>query len=426
MRFGFFLREALRALRRNAVPSFAAVATVLVTVLVLGVFIPVVQATTGAANEIRSKVLVDVYLKRDATQADIERVERIVRTDTPGVGSVEFISKQQALQVRARGRPRRVLRPARDATRCPTCCASRRTTRTTSSRSATRSRRCRPPASAPSLDASIDEVQDRKENTDKILSATRVVKLTMGLLAGLLALASLLLVANTIRLSMYARRREVEVMKLVGATDWFIRWPFVIEGVSSARSAASPRSCCSAWSRSTLVDPLASDFALIAAPDTMNFGLLDRGAARVGRRRLRARLRALAAPLPARLEGTFSARVATVVASCVRRRSLTPLIVVPAVLVLLVLGVWLGGHPGNLPGLRARRARRRRAGPALRRGDRHDLRQLLPQGRRATSCSTRPRRRGQVARRPLLRLLRPEAVQVVPGGDRRARSRASA
>ena len=98
MRFGFFLREALRALRRNAVPSFAAVATVLVTVLVLGVFIPVVQATTGAANEIRAKVLVDVYFKRDATKADIERVERIVRTDTPGVGRVQFISKQQALK----------------------------------------------------------------------------------------------------------------------------------------------------------------------------------------------------------------------------------------------------------------------------------------------------------------------------------------
>jgi cell division transport system permease protein len=51
-------------------------------------------------------------------------------------------------------------------------------------------------------------------------------------------IASVLLIANTIRLSLYARRRDVEVMKLVGATDWFIRWPFVIEGSSSARSAA--------------------------------------------------------------------------------------------------------------------------------------------------------------------------------------------
>ena len=74
VRLGFFLREALRALRRNAVPSFAAMATVLVTVLVLGVFIPVVQATTGAANDVRAKVLVDVYLKPDATEADVERV----------------------------------------------------------------------------------------------------------------------------------------------------------------------------------------------------------------------------------------------------------------------------------------------------------------------------------------------------------------
>ena len=124
------------------------------------------------------------------------------------------------------------------------------------------------------VDASIDEVQDRKENTDKILSATRVVKLTMGMLAALLALASLLLVANTIRLSMYARRREVEVMKLVGATDWFIRWPFVIEGVIVGALGGITAITLLGVVKVSLVDPLSKDFALIAAPDTMNFGLL--------------------------------------------------------------------------------------------------------------------------------------------------------
>ena len=273
MRFGFFLREALRALRRNAVPSFAAVATVLVTVLVLGVFIPVVQATTGAANEIRSKVLVDVYFKRDATQADIARVQRIVENDVPGVGRVQFISKEQAIKAEreaGRGEFYDLLgsNPLPDLLRVtpasPDDIGEVREALAPLSPSGERT----------VIDASIDEVQDRKENTDKILSATRVVKLTMGLLAALLALASLLLVANTIRLSMYARRREVEVMKLVGATDWFIRWPFVIEGVLVGALGGVTAIVLLGVVKVTLVDPLASDFALIAAPDTMNFGLL--------------------------------------------------------------------------------------------------------------------------------------------------------
>ena len=273
MRLGFFLREALRALRRNAVPSFAAVATVLVTVLVLGVFIPVVQATTGAANEIRSKVLVDVYFKRDATQADIARVQRIVENDVPGVGRVQFISKEQAIKAEreaGRGEFYDLLgsNPLPDLLRVtpasPDDIGEVREALAPLSPSGERT----------VIDASIDEVQDRKENTDKILSATRVVKLTMGLLAALLALASLLLVANTIRLSMYARRREVEVMKLVGATDWFIRWPFVIEGVLVGALGGVTAIVLLGVVKVTLVDPLASDFALIAAPDTMNFGLL--------------------------------------------------------------------------------------------------------------------------------------------------------
>src|SRR3954466_10257409 len=93
----FFVREAIRALNRNAIPSFAAMATVLVTVLILGVFIPMVQATTGAANEVRGKVIADVYLKTNATGKDVERVRKIIETQVPHVGKVRFVSKQQAL-----------------------------------------------------------------------------------------------------------------------------------------------------------------------------------------------------------------------------------------------------------------------------------------------------------------------------------------
>ena len=96
----------------------------------------------------------------------------------------------------------------------------------------------------------------------------------MALLAGLLGIASMLLIANTIRLSLYARRREVEVMKLVGATDWFIRWPFVLEGVIVGAVGGVLAILLLAVVKIAVVDPLAADFALIAAPDTIDFPLL--------------------------------------------------------------------------------------------------------------------------------------------------------
>jgi cell division transport system permease protein len=272
MRIGFFLREALRALRRNAVPSCAAMATVLVPVRVLGVFIPVVQATTSGANEIRAKVVADVYLKRGVTKRDIERVRAIIANDTPGVGRVQFISKEQAYAEERKRNPEAYdllgTNPLPDTFRVtpakPDDIVKVRDALAPVSPSGART----------VVDRSIDEVRNREEDTDKILSATRVVKLTMALLAALLSLASLLLVANTIRLSLYARRREVEVMKLVGATDWFIRWPFVIEGMLVGALGGMLAVLLLAVVKIALVDPLAADFALIAAPQTMNFPLL--------------------------------------------------------------------------------------------------------------------------------------------------------
>src|SRR5579875_680850 len=102
---GFFFRESLRAMRRNAAPSFAALDTITVTLIVVGVFIPIVQATTGAASSAANTVMVDVYMQDNATAADDARVLKELRR-IPHVQRVGFESKPQALAQQKKANPR--------------------------------------------------------------------------------------------------------------------------------------------------------------------------------------------------------------------------------------------------------------------------------------------------------------------------------
>lgn len=271
MRIGFFLREALRSISRNAVPSFAALASVLVTLLVLGVFIPIVQATTGAANEVRGRVLVNVYMKRDAKPADVERV-RAVLLDAGHVKSVKFVSKEQAYREEKATNPEAYellgSNPLPDTFRVTPDDPDNALKLVSALQPQT------PGGGTTVADPAIESVGSSKDDTQKILTATKVVKLTTGLLAVLLVVASILLISNTIRLSVFSRRREVQVMKLVGATDGFIRWPFVIEAVILGALGGLLAVLLLGVMKIALVDPLVSDFALLAAPSTIGFGFL--------------------------------------------------------------------------------------------------------------------------------------------------------
>ncbi|MGZ4170934.1 MAG: permease-like cell division protein FtsX [Solirubrobacteraceae bacterium] len=271
MRIGFFLREAVRATRRSAAPSFAALATVLVTLLVLGVFIPIVQATNGAADSVRSRVEVDVYMKTGATAADAARVRHEL-LNVPHVKSVQFVSKQQAYEQQSKIDPAayRLLgsNPLPDTFHViPDNPGNVLDVRNSLA----------PPTSGGgtgTIDGSIQSVSNKRNDTKKILEVTNLVTITAAALTVLLTIASILLIANTIRLSLYARRREVEVMKLVGATDWFIRWPFVIEGVVVGAAGALLAIAVLAVTKVALLDPLANNWTLIAAPRTISFTAL--------------------------------------------------------------------------------------------------------------------------------------------------------
>jgi cell division transport system permease protein len=266
VKLAFFIRESVRAMRRNAAPSFAALATVLVTMLVVGVFIPAVEVTNDAANTVRGRLIVDVYMKTNATPADEARVRNEILA-VPHVKTVQFESKTQAYRQQSQQNPAAyallTTNPLPDTFHViPTNAAYVLAVHKDLTRG------------GGVIDPAVQTVSFKKNYTKKALELTSAVKWGGLAFAVLLTIASILLIANTIRLSLYARRREVEVMKLVGATDWFIRWPFVIEGVIVGAAGGLLAIIVLAIAKVALLDPLFSGWALVSQIRTIAFPAL--------------------------------------------------------------------------------------------------------------------------------------------------------
>jgi len=262
----FFLREAMRAMRRNAAPSFAALATVLVTMLVVGVFIPAVEVTNDAANSVRGRLIVDVYMRNNATAAAEARVKgEILRI--PHVRGVRFESKQQAYAQQSKQNPAAYALLASNPLPDTFHVYPDNPANVLAIHSA-----LTPGGGV--IDPAIQSVSNKKSYTKKALELTSAVKWGGLAFAILLTIASALLIANTIRLSLYARRREVEVMKLVGATDWFIRWPFVIEGVIVGAVGGVLAIVILAVTKIALLDPLFAGWSLVSQIRTISFPAL--------------------------------------------------------------------------------------------------------------------------------------------------------
>ncbi|HKG36722.1 MAG TPA: permease-like cell division protein FtsX [Solirubrobacterales bacterium] len=274
-RLWFFIREAFRALRRNAAPSLAAIVTTIVTVILLGVLIPVLQTAQAKSDEVRSSLELRVAVFDDATKAEIASLREDLAV-IPNVSSVGFVSKAEALrelkadleddtltaQLNSNPLPANFVVKADDAANLD----------------AIRQAITPPgPSGEPQpISPVIESVFDRSEERGEIEQVTGALRIVLLVITGLLLIASLMLIGNTIRLSIYTRRREVEVMRLVGATRWFIRWPFMIEGVLVGFVGGAVAILILWLGKVTIVDPLSDTFALVAAQDqtTLSFPLL--------------------------------------------------------------------------------------------------------------------------------------------------------
>jgi cell division transport system permease protein len=271
-RLAFFVSEAFRALRRQAAPSLAAIVTIVVTTLLLGVLVPVLRASEGTASDVRDQIGINVFLHSDASEAQIDKVRaQILAIDH--VTGAEFVSKKEAVKIlegRVEGDLKESLGELRSNPLPPSFDVS---LDDPDNLEAVTGALQRPAANGKPqpINPAIDEVNDQRQDSRDIRQVTGAVKIVLLVIAVLLLVASLLLVANTIRLSIYARRREVEVMRLVGATNWFIRWPFMIEGMIVGLTGAVIAVGILVLGKVTIVDPLAESFNLIDNFSSVSF-----------------------------------------------------------------------------------------------------------------------------------------------------------
>src|SRR5215203_3071069 len=265
----FFIQEALRALKRNGAPSLAAIVTTVVTVVLLGMLIPIFQTAQGKSDEVRDQLNVQYALYDDATKAEIADLRGQLE-GIPHVAEVAFISKADPLQtlkgelkdktiveeLHTNPLPNSFEVKADDAANLP----------------AVQEAVYPNGPKGKAISPIISNPFDRTQSSEKIEQVTSALKIVLTVITALLVLASLMLVGNTIRLSIYTRRREVEVMRLVGATRWFIRWPFMIEGVVVGFAGGLLAILILWLGKITVVDPLSDSIGVLAAQNNSTLG----------------------------------------------------------------------------------------------------------------------------------------------------------
>jgi len=268
-RIVFFFQEALRALKRNGAPSLAAIVTTVVTVVLLGMLIPIFQTAQGKSEEVRDQLNVQYALYDDATKAETAALKKQLE-GVPHVAEVTYVGKDEALatlkgeledetiveELHTNPLPNSFEIKADDAANLPAV-----------------EEAVYPnyPQGKP-INSIISNPFDRQHSSEKIEQVTSALKIVLTVITALLILASLMLVGNTIRLSIYTRRREVEVMRLVGATRWFIRWPFMIEGVVVGFVGGLLAILILWLGKITIVDPLSDSIGIIAAQNNSTLG----------------------------------------------------------------------------------------------------------------------------------------------------------
>ncbi len=271
MKFRFFVGEAVDSLVRNWVMSVAAIVTVLVSMFVLGIgafiFVNLQNATSG----VRSKLEIEVFIRNTASPDQISQLGDQIKA-MPEVRSVNFVSKEEAMN-----RLRESMKGHEDVLDAlsgnPLPPSYEIYLKDPSQIDGVAGRFYNNPI-VDNDTGTHNGVRTGGETTDRVLQVTHYILIGGAGFVALLAVASILLISNTIRLSIFARRREVEIMRLVGATNWFIRWPFIMEGVFTGLVGATGAMVLFLLVQNFFVDKIINEMPFLGADTVPTFWLL--------------------------------------------------------------------------------------------------------------------------------------------------------
>src|SRR5262245_47481449 len=223
MRLRLLVSEAWRSLGANISTTFAATVTVLVGMFLLGLFILLGTWTVSWSNHVKRELIMKVEFKTkpQATRAQEMFVANKLKTNSQVKdGGVKFVSKEMALERMQKRYPDLVknlpYNPLPDSLEVKPKKAEYLD---------------QIAASLKPLPPGVAAIERGKKLSSRVLRVAHVIEVIFTIATVILLIAATMLIANTIRLAIFSRRREIEVMKLVGATNWFIRGPFMIEGL---------------------------------------------------------------------------------------------------------------------------------------------------------------------------------------------------
>lgn len=220
--FGYLLGEGFRNVFHNKKSSGASLAIMCATMLIFGLFFMIIENLNNAVETLETQQGIQVFIQKTATDAQMEQIgEQIQAID--GVNKVTFVSKEDALnQTKEKLKDKQALIAGWDESN--PFKASYLVTLTDLKLSSQVQDEIK------KID-NIDSIQSRDETINGLVAIANGVRIVSAVILTLLVLISIFIIGNTIKLTVHARRKEISIMKYVGATDSFIGWPFVIEGI---------------------------------------------------------------------------------------------------------------------------------------------------------------------------------------------------